>query len=225
MNNQPEIGKSVKLEVLKKIGDLVLYNPKGHLLRYTITDTKSNIGAQEILYLYNLERYGVLEIPEHEFFVDGDKSVFYLKLLDEEKLKKFQEALNIGEYKRFPVGFDDLTFWIKLPSGKTYTINFYPREGETHNQYWLLKALVDALKTKGKPRDDWLEVYVSKEYIKHYIESDSSAITGVTDTWIKHTKSNLKKKIPQEWEEKDLIKFGNYDRKEKGYPFGLRVHS
>ena len=225
MNNQSEIGKSVRLEVLKKIDDLVLYNPEGRLLRYTITDTKSDTGSQEILYLFDLRRYGGLEIPEYDLFVDGDKSVFYLKLLDKEKLKKFREGLNMEEYKRFPVGFDDLTFWIELPSGKRYTINFYPRKGETHNQYWLLKALVDALKTKGKPRDAWLEVCVSKEDIKRYIESGRSVINEITDVWIKYTISNLKKKIPREWEEKDLIKFGNYDRKEKGYPFGLRVHS
>lgn len=117
--------------------------------------------------------------------------------------------------------FDELTFNLRRVDGSSAVINFYPRKGETTDPYCLLYVLIEVLKKDYRRSDNRLEVIVSQETIRNQLKKSFPKIGEVDNDWIKGTKGNLIKKIPEEF--KNLIKVENFNRKFGGYPFSIEV--
>jgi hypothetical protein len=118
-------------------------------------------------------------------------------------------------------GFDDMTFKLKRVDNTDAVINFYPKKGEGTKPYYLMHALVAELKKEGKRNGEWIETLVKRERIIDLIKKQCPNENNVDSNWIKNTKGNLIKKIPQEYE--GLIKIGDFNHKLKGYPFSLKI--
>lgn len=130
------------------------------------------------------------------------------------------EARRLGPDTSTMFNFEDSRFTLKLPTGSVATIDFHVRKGETTNTGFLMAAFVEHLKTKGTLNGDHINVTVSKKHIKEYVEQRLASIT-ITDDWLKSTRGNLIKKIPEAY--KDVINVGNFDRKLQGYTFSLKL--
>lgn len=118
-------------------------------------------------------------------------------------------------------GFAEKTFWLRRIDGSNAVINFYAPKGETTDPYCLMSALVAFLKTHGEQNNGEIRVIVPYDYIKDYIRKTFPKQPGIDRFWMKNTKANLLRKIPMEY--KDLIKIGNSDREQLGYPFSLKL--
>jgi hypothetical protein len=114
-----------------------------------------------------------------------------------------------------------MTFKLKRVDNTDAVINFYPKKGEGTKPYYLMHALVAELKKEGKRNGEWIETLVKRERIIDLIKKQCPNENNVDSNWIKNTKGNLIKKIPQEYE--GLIKIGDFNHKLKGYPFSLKI--
>lgn len=144
--------------------------------------------------------------------------VFYKTYQD--KSKNVMAKLSGDDVKTY-FGFEDKTFQLRRADNSVATINFYPRNREITNPYCLLFTLVYLLKKGGNRNNLYFEVIANRGDIINVIKSKFKI--NITPAWIKSTKGNLVKKIPKEYIESDLIRIRDYDGRQKGFPFALKL--
>jgi len=136
----------------------------------------------------------------------------------QKKVSNIKGLFDSEDYTRY-FGFDEKTFWLRRSDNSRVLIPFYPKLGETTGPYCLMFAFVELLRTNGDRNGSYLRVVVDKDEIINLI--DRKFKMNIGSGWLKSTKGNLIKKIPQDFG--DFIKFDDYDRKQQGYPFTLKL--
>jgi len=141
----------------------------------------------------------------------------------DEVYREYTNLLEKGLDPSSLFGFDNMTFRLKRIDSTDAVINFYPKKGEGTKLYYLMRVLVAELKKEGKRNGEWIEAFVKQERIIDLIKKQCPNENNVDSNWIKNTKGNLIKKIPQEYEY--LIKIGGFNQKLEGYSFSLKIPS
>src|SRR5258708_1920754 len=59
-------------------------------------------------------------------------------------------------------GFDGKTFKLKRANNSSATINFYPKQDEGLNMFYLMYALVSILKNEGEKNEKWIEAMIPR---------------------------------------------------------------
>ncbi len=221
MENINNCDKNKLYKILQKISRLIDETPKNNLLRYLMNNDKNSMW--ETTYLFILIDAGVIKIYNKEIDVDG-KNIFYLQIVDYKKFYRFERKFidngenDISSY----FSFDDMTFKLKTINNNVAAINFHPTREGTTNPFCLMKAFVEYIKEHYKRNGSYLETVVPKQYIFEYIEEKfPNIVKDDQEQWLKTTKGNLIKKIPKEY--LSLIKLKDFDSKNKGYPFSLKL--
>lgn len=215
--------KDKRSKILQKVAYLINETPQNNhsLLRYAMTNNKNSMW--ETTYLFILEDAGVFKIYDKEIDIDGE-NIFYLQMVDFKKFYRFKREFvdNIMNDVSSDFRFDDYTFILKRIDKGEAVINFYPKKGEKTDTYCLMRALVNYLKANGKLNGNKCETVVPTTDIYGYVTQNYPSVNLTNSSrWMSSTKSNLKRKIPLEYE--NLIVIGDYSHSQKGYPFTLIV--
>lgn len=117
--------------------------------------------------------------------------------------------------------FDDKTFKLKSADGSIKSINLATTKIRGTDTYFLLLALTSILKITGRREQGlWLVAEISMSDITKWLKKELNIDKG--SNWIKNTKSNLIKVIPNEYVD-SYIKISNFDRKKGCYKFELKM--
>ena len=115
--------------------------------------------------------------------------------------------------------FDGRTFKLQTSDGGIKAINFSPTKTKGSDTYYLFSALVNILKQKGERKDNiWFFADITMEEITKRVAEEFNE--NKDRDWVKNTKSNLKKVIPDALLS-NYIQISNYQS--KGYSFGLKL--
>jgi len=115
--------------------------------------------------------------------------------------------------------WSDYTLEVNISTGGIKAISFDSNKGL--GMCYLMDAFIRCLRLCGKRENGWLEVYADRDFLRKHIEKFFNK-KGIDDNWIKNTKGNLVKKIPDDWKGR-LINIGDFDRRKGGYYFALKI--
>jgi len=147
-----------------------------------------------------------------------NKSV--ITILDDKKYQEhFGSKDNISSYFGFEL--ENKTFRLKRIDNTDAVVDFEPKKGETLNTYYLMRAYVSGIKRKYTKKAGWIKTAITRKDIYGYIQKHWLRIDTSGD-WLKNTKGNLIKKIPEKYKH-NLIRIGYFNSRLQTYPFALKL--
>lgn len=233
MKNKDEIKRDALqfcLEIIKTIDGSTF----SHIKYIAMAEEKNWMGISQV-YIYKevetpffLSNLGIIKFLP----LDKDISIFspkgkglYKIYFDYQKAKNWlekeiNEIINNSYEERKDFFYIDINQTLKIFNGIT-TISIPFCSKKSSNMFYLIHSFVEYLKMYGKMKDGWIEVFVSREFIKQHIKNIFNT-EEISNEWIKSTRSHLIEKIPKNLLDK-IIKIGNYDRKNDGYYFAIKI--
>jgi len=134
--------------------------------------------------------------------------------------KEINEIVNNSDEEKKDFFYIDANQTLKIFNGvTTISISFYSKKPS--NMFYLIHSFIEYLKIYSKVKNGWVEGFVSREFIKKHIKNIFNK-EEISNEWIKTTRSHLVEKIPKDFIDK-IIKIGNYDRKNNGYYFAIKI--
>lgn len=115
-------------------------------------------------------------------------------------------------------GFNEKVFALQIIDGEVIPVDFTPKRRETLNTYYLFYAFVETLKKKWKRENEWIWAIITRQEIRELLKP---SVGEVNNDWIRFTKGNVLKKIPDQYD--NLIKIEDYNAKVGGYKFSLKI--
>lgn len=117
--------------------------------------------------------------------------------------------------------FEGKTFFLRMTDDTLKSINLSITKKQGTNPYILMFGLVELLKKNGYIENHWFKVKITKQDLRNEIIKHTKNIQTIDDNWLKYTKSNLKKNIPEDID--DYIKISDFQRKKKHYIFEIKM--
>jgi len=185
-----------------------------------------------------------ISIPFYDFNFEDHKSTWNLLKAFLEKLKKAEcfkdfaigrdisiTQVNLGRLKKYTFnrkddissyfGFEEHVFRLKRINNSYAVINFYPHKNQESNTYHFMSFLVEQLETSHELDNNCIASIVIKQTIAIEYLKEKLPSSKITLDWLRSTKANLLRKIPNEY--KSLIMISDYNSSIEGYKFSLRL--
>jgi hypothetical protein len=227
---QYEMAQSVKSRFIYKVKDTP---PGSGLSPYNINLILKHFEEQGAIKIFSTVEFTIhnVQVINYEWDIGINRPQFYdLEKIIKRNITRLSQQKTITDlteaedYKSY-FGFDGLKFSINLISGGTpASIDFHPKEKEGTAPYYLMKAFVNELYKFGVTKNARAEVNAKRQNLVQYIKNEwPNYYDAERKDWVTDTLSNLKRKIPKEYNNQELITFGSFNRKGGYYPVSIKL--